>query len=260
MKGKSGNEKDLDPISEHESPKEFGSQSVDQGRRRFAKAGVAAPVLMSVFSRPVWSFECTISGLNSGNVSDHPHDDCEGVGCTPGFWAQNLSAWGCTGLSPGECADGSSASGSGCKEWSMEGATSFQSVFGFPPPEVGATSLLGVMLNHEVLGSEGTYYFHLIAALLNSLCSTAYGATPADVIELAHNVEDNKYDGGSRYYYLNVSETLDYMNNRGCFLNSHGICKEKYVIPEDRCIPVCESGYYFDFIDEICKPGIRPPE
>jgi hypothetical protein len=39
-------------------------------RRRFAKAGVAAPLIMTLGSRPVWGQCLTLSGIQSGNTSD----------------------------------------------------------------------------------------------------------------------------------------------------------------------------------------------
>jgi hypothetical protein len=42
---------------------------VDDSRRKFNKAGVIAPVLLTLSSKPVWAFECGVSGTMSGNIS-----------------------------------------------------------------------------------------------------------------------------------------------------------------------------------------------
>jgi hypothetical protein len=46
------------------------NQPVDKSRRRAIGAGIAAPVLLSLSSRPVWAAtDCTFSGALSGNMS-----------------------------------------------------------------------------------------------------------------------------------------------------------------------------------------------
>lgn len=62
------------------------ASGVDDSRRKFNKAGIIAPVLLTLSSRPVWAFECGVSGSMSGNLSS---------GCTPparGFTASQFSA------------------------------------------------------------------------------------------------------------------------------------------------------------------------
>ncbi|NOT12681.1 MAG: hypothetical protein HOP23_12735 [Methylococcaceae bacterium] len=43
---------------------------VDNSRRKFNKAGIITPVLMSLSSKPVWAVECGVSGTMSGNLSN----------------------------------------------------------------------------------------------------------------------------------------------------------------------------------------------
>jgi len=63
---------------------------VDDSRRKFNKAGIIAPVLLSLSSKPVWAFDCGVSGSMSGNLSS---------GCTKptnGFTASQFieaAAW-----------------------------------------------------------------------------------------------------------------------------------------------------------------------
>lgn len=77
----------VDPARQ-ESP-----QRMDEGRRRIAKAGLLAPVIMTLASRPSWGANCTVSGMYSGNLSN-PTDSCEGN--SPAFWrdqAINGGSW-----------------------------------------------------------------------------------------------------------------------------------------------------------------------
>lgn len=71
---------------------------VDQTRRRLAKAGVGASVVLgTLLSRPVLGqapHNCTISGQISGNVSSHAQGVCSSLGSGPSFYsAQTPSAW-----------------------------------------------------------------------------------------------------------------------------------------------------------------------
>jgi hypothetical protein len=62
-------------------------------RRRFLQGGLAAaPVLMTLVSRPVLAQQCaTPSGFISGNASRPGEQACTGHG--PDWWLNNLSAW-----------------------------------------------------------------------------------------------------------------------------------------------------------------------
>ncbi|MET0081735.1 MAG: hypothetical protein ABW079_01890 [Sedimenticola sp.] len=84
-------------------------RSVDQSRRRLAKAGLAAPVIMSLASRSALATTernfCTISGWGSVHPSGRP-DDQRCAGRSPGFWGTYWSgptatAWARTGFDPG---------------------------------------------------------------------------------------------------------------------------------------------------------------
>lgn len=60
------------------------SQVVDKSRRSFAKAGMAAPVIMTMASRPVFGAQC-LSDMLSTTQSHAPTSNCWG-GLSPGFW------------------------------------------------------------------------------------------------------------------------------------------------------------------------------
>ena len=75
------------------------SEAVDLRRRRFARGGLAAPVVMTTLaSKPVLGADipylCTVSGQMSGNVS-HPdrRADCSMLGQPPSYWQSSSSAW-----------------------------------------------------------------------------------------------------------------------------------------------------------------------
>ena len=63
-------------------------ESKGASRRRFVKGALgAAPVILTVTSRPVWA-NCTGSGMMSGNLSDG-QEVCEGEGCAVSFYADH---------------------------------------------------------------------------------------------------------------------------------------------------------------------------
>ncbi|MEI8570897.1 hypothetical protein J0667_02930 [Methylomonas sp. WH-1] len=68
-------------------------RSLDKSRRSFAKAGVIAPVLMTLTSKTALGsvYQCTISGVQSGNVSSHSEDMsvCR-AGTSPSVWLSNV--------------------------------------------------------------------------------------------------------------------------------------------------------------------------
>lgn len=69
-------------------------------RRRFTKAGLAAPILMTLASRPVLGQGrfCTASAFASANPS-RPVDLSTCTGCSPGYWHHENACWYQTGLS-----------------------------------------------------------------------------------------------------------------------------------------------------------------
>ena len=59
-------------------------QDVDQSRRKLAKIGAAAPVIMTLASKPVFGAQC-LSQMMSGNVSQQGDGSCS-LGWSPGGW------------------------------------------------------------------------------------------------------------------------------------------------------------------------------
>lgn len=81
-----------DPQSTPQAP-----TPVDVSRRRFAKGGAAAPVVLgSLLSKPALAtqpYNCTVSGQMSGNASPRPGKvDCKTIGKSPGYW-KNAGTW-----------------------------------------------------------------------------------------------------------------------------------------------------------------------
>lgn len=236
--------------------KEKGARGIS--RRDVAKAGTAAPLLMTLLSRPAWGGGvCSVSALASGNASGKHEKGCSGNGCTPGFWKNNLQAWQGTGFSPGRRV--TNKKGKKVKEWTTEGATTFGSVFGFEPAidnrgTTGSPTLLDVLLDHHLAGSLGTADSHLVAALLNAAkAPSIFGASTTQIIELARAVHWGLPYQGRIIEHREYFELLTRMNEAGnCFLNAHGHCAPGYVEHEGRCIPSCKQGYRYDLNSNQC--------
>lgn len=82
--------------------------SIDQGRRRLAKASLAAPAVLGVLaSKPVLAnslHHCTPSGYISGFASPNPNaTSCSTLGQPPSYYRSSLTYWpaGGTFLNPG---------------------------------------------------------------------------------------------------------------------------------------------------------------
>jgi nitrite reductase/ring-hydroxylating ferredoxin subunit len=246
-----------DGHSSNLQPSSGKGAGVDRGvsRRSIAKAGVSAPILMSLFSRPAWGVACSPSSLASGNASGRHENDCDGNGCTPGFWKNNTAAWLGTGYSPGAC---TRWQGNQCKEWNTAGATKFFDVFLFhasiPSSNPAQVTLLEVMLEHEKAGNLGTYENHLVAALLNAAKAPfLYGTTVEQIIELARAVHNGTTYQGQMVSQSEYFSLLVRMNESGtCFLNAHGQCGSGYVEFEGQCIPCCSQGWRFDINSGSC--------
>jgi len=216
----------------------------DQSRRRLTKAALTLPVVASLTPRA--AFGCSVSGFLSGNVSENhgPHT-CEGDGCTPGFWKNNVEAWP-LGISPGSCSITHPSSGK-CTQWnpavtagaarisSLEPAScssDFASFVGDYGYDYDNTSLMEILLK-EVSGNGNTNSIlaHYIAAILNSTSSQiTYGTSVPEIQEaFCKALSEDKLE--------ELKDILDILNNRGCFLNAHGNCETGFVLYDGACIP-----------------------
>ncbi|PCJ37976.1 MAG: hypothetical protein COA75_01810 [Cellvibrionales bacterium] len=78
-------------MSEQSNDKQALDQGIDQSRRKFAKVGVAAPVIMTLASKPVFGAQC-LSQMMSGNAS-HQDGSCQ-LGWSPGGWCGDVGRVG----------------------------------------------------------------------------------------------------------------------------------------------------------------------
>lgn len=187
-------------------------------RRRFTRAGAAAPVVLgSLISKPVLAsgdsppYNCTISGQMSGNMSSHPNTvDCKTLGRSPGYWknhpfpsgftAGDLPAANCsfTGLVKGTTFNGftmgTSVLGNAFKRSASGGAClvidAREAAYGAISNSSKATMLqvlnTGGGLNDSSLKALGRA---TVASLLNSVAfAPTYPLTPAQVIAMFNAV------------------------------------------------------------------------
>ncbi len=93
------------------------------GRRRLIKGAVgAAPLLITLASRPAWGGNVCWSGIQSGNVSGHRNEECVG-GRTPGYYMSNVGAGGGPGWPTYDPLQGISID-SGCADLKPNGSIS----------------------------------------------------------------------------------------------------------------------------------------
>lgn len=68
------------------------TEPVDTSRRKLAGSALGVAAVFTLSSRPVWATQCTISGMQSGNLSKPKGPDCEG--CPPDKWKPKKDQWG----------------------------------------------------------------------------------------------------------------------------------------------------------------------
>ncbi len=91
------------PKKEHgEISSETNSSPTNSRRSFLTKAIVAAPLLTTISSRPVWAGQCSLSGNLSNNVSNHDDTPCTMWGYSGGAWcnghANNNDFWSLVSL------------------------------------------------------------------------------------------------------------------------------------------------------------------
>lgn len=245
-----------------------GDKTVDTSRRRFAAASMAAPIIATLVSRPVWGSSCSPTGFHSGNLSDNKDDECRGNGCTPGFWKTHPDLWpnespACGIFASGMCKTFNN--GGQCTEWNSSGGTAWQTVFSFPAAIQGIydngglqVTLLEVMLHHNLAGNRGTYENHVVAALLNAcFAPDTYGATVQEVIDIVEMVElPQGPQNPLGKTWEDAFALFAGMNEAGnCFFDAHGNCEQQFVLMDGQCIPACPDGYYYDPEALACVQG-----
>lgn len=135
---------------------------VNAKRRRLAKLGFGAPVLMTLASRPVFAAQC-LSNMMSGNLSQPGRGNCA-KGWSPGGWGQlggqvhtysTIGAWTAIGLDY-----------NASKMKDVPGVLNKDSV----PPGTLLTTLLNVP-------QTGQLTRHLVCAYFNAKLSALSGST-----------------------------------------------------------------------------------
>ncbi len=139
-------------------------------RRRFTRAGLAAPIILSMASKPAFGAVCSPSGFvsyspdNPSGVRRHGTDGCGGL--SPGAWRNpdagrgdgSRGAWHYAGYYPNPRQNGELGGD--------PPGTLFVDVFGVHP-EFGT-------LHDVLLEKPGSLEFHVVAALLNSRTIPGY--------------------------------------------------------------------------------------
>lgn len=183
----------------HDTPPDAArDEEVDTSRRRLTGAALGASAVFTLASRPVWANQCTISGMQSGNLSAPPGPAC--AGCTPGYWKQkqHFDSWPAPFVPVGT------------------GASTFNAVFGvemYKRPNGEPYTLLEVMkeLNGNGDPVSTNLGFHAVAALLNAAHPEVnYGYTSGEIIDLFRN---NLHRAAA------LKDSLAMLNERGCPLN-----------------------------------------
>lgn len=170
---------------------------IDAKRRRLAKLGVGAPVMMSLASRPVFGGQC-LSNMMSGNLSDPNRGNCT-KGWSPGGWGKpggmvgnytTAGAWSTAGFWFGNLANNCNMNQMSC--WSGGTKFSLPSASGLAALNKGGSTTYNIPWR-LILTEPSTYdqlTRHLICAYLNAALSEVdqsftYILTKAQVLALA---------------------------------------------------------------------------
>lgn len=173
--------------------------NVDQSRRRLARIGVAAPILMSLTSRPALAGNC-LSNILSGNLSDPDRGSCQ-CGWSPGGWGQpvgeingllTLAAWD-TALAQPDAFGVLDVAGSGCTPQGQP-ANKWECYTGgvlFNETHLAAVDATDSRPLREVVNDTGTDKRHCATAYLNARLAEVspnfqYMLTVQQVIDLCN--------------------------------------------------------------------------
>ncbi|MEQ9395851.1 hypothetical protein [Haliea sp.] len=172
-----------------------GGADSQLSRRRFTGAGLAAPVILSLASRPAFGAVCTPSGFVSyspNNPSGIRRHEAACGGLSPGAWKTpdagkgdgSRAQW--LPFAPNPRQEGNASPAAKSAEKSAKKSRSVDT-FADPPGTLffdvfGVNDHFGTL--HDVLlERSGSLEFHVVAALLNSTTIPGYMATE-DVIGL----------------------------------------------------------------------------
>lgn len=179
---------DLQP--KHESASGGEGLLADRARRRLTGAGLGAPILMTLMSRPAFGAQC-LSNMLSGNLSDPNRGTCS-KGSSPVGWGNpggtvaglaTKSAWSKTGYAYGNKIQGKSGT-----SWDhyTGGATMSLLPFRWPDGHVAGTLTMRELAGNPAYANTTACSY--LVAYLNAKLSAAlaptgfqYVLTPAQV-------------------------------------------------------------------------------
>ena len=188
-------------MSEQSKDKQDLDQNIDLGRRKLAKIGAAAPVIMTLASKPVFGAQC-LSQMMSGNAS-HQEGSCS-LGWSPGGWCNEggqvngvstIGAWDAADFDFGEnvCIKEHPNNGT-CQEYGFEGGSTvlgdtpflFNSGAKIPPNTSPTDITMRQVICDPKIDQE---LRHCLAAYLNaSLPNFNYVLTQDQVVGLCNGL------------------------------------------------------------------------
>jgi hypothetical protein len=176
--------------------------SVDATRRRLTQAGLAAPVVLATLASKnalaAAPYNCTISGMLSGNTSSHGKDQPCAIGRSPGYWKHPGPpvghAWCC--WNPDQVFGGSAYDGATLPDtfyWAPRPGHADQKVW-VAPGSFGATQatlvqVLDASFTNGGSGNDGKPYAALaraVIATVQNFCvnGTDYAIRASEAIQM----------------------------------------------------------------------------
>lgn len=184
-----------------DAPLDSGAGKVDHSRRRLAKAGMAAPVLVTlagqpVFGGPVGGAGRCLSNMMSGNLSTQHIQSCA-LGEGPDFWKHpggvilGADGWSNTGYVH-------STSGSDCTDYAGGTLLEDTELKDLGPASSGynALTLAEILCDGTLLTKNGDSLSNCVAALLSAKFSESGAVTGFNYILDVNHVVFYCFDPG----------------------------------------------------------------
>lgn len=203
----SSQENAMDSTDTHNGSVGAAEPSVNSGRRKFASATLAAPVLLSLVNKTAWAGPaCAPSAFVSATFASHHPDQAllcgNAVGRSPGYWKNHPNAWPVPFLPDPrkrrnqECSDFENTQGD--DEFYVDGSSPqnhtycrstslFNEVFDCvgTSPYPDNWTLMEVLRNGNGNAGMQNVEFHAVAALLNAASGQPdYNLTVAEVLTI----------------------------------------------------------------------------
>ncbi len=178
----------------------------DPWRRRLTKAGLTAPLILTIASRPVWAMNCTESGMMSGNLSEVGL--CGGEGLSPGFWQNHTDQW-----HPNYPPDAEFNLVFGVDAWPT-GTTLLEVIDHVPPKAPSQEGIDGIVPDNCTVAAcqnlVNQLGFHSVAALQNAATSVSFDFTVDQVIQMFLEA----YTDGTQRVIEALKDDFEYVNNQ----------------------------------------------